>query len=81
MSKRNMHRLELTIKDKNIWKTHLLLRISAVIGRYGPYLMILMLFVTQNNFKFKTVQKFPTVSLDFTQGHLTRRCNRFRVVV
>ena len=31
-------------------KTHLLLRISAVIGRYGPHLMIVMIFVTQNNF-------------------------------
>ena len=33
-------------------KNHLLLRISAVIGRYGPHLMIVMIFVTQieNNF-------------------------------
>ena len=31
-------------------KTHLLLRILAVIGRYGPHLMIVMIFVTQNNF-------------------------------
>ena len=31
-------------------KTHLLLRISPVIGRYGPNLMIVMIFVTQNNF-------------------------------
>ena len=30
-------------------KTHLLLRILAVIGRYGPHLMI-VIFVTQNNF-------------------------------
>ena len=30
---------------------HLLLRISAVIGRYGPHLMIVMIFVTQNNLK------------------------------
>ena len=30
-------------------KTHLLLRISAVIGRYGPHLMIVMIFVSQNN--------------------------------
>ena len=31
-------------------KTHLLLRISAVIGRYGSHLMIAVIFVTQNNF-------------------------------
>ena len=42
-------------KQKNKQKktnktTHLLLRILAVIGRYGPHLIILMLFVTQNNF-------------------------------
>ena len=43
---------------------HFLLRILAVIGRYGPHLMIVMIFVTQNN--FKTVQEFPTVSLDST---------------
>ena len=29
-------------------KNHLWLRISAVIGRYGPHLMIVMIFVTQN---------------------------------
>ena len=35
------------IYDKQKYeKNHLLLRISAVIGRYGPHLMI----VTQNNF-------------------------------
>ena len=48
-----MYRLELTIKDKNIWeKTHLLLQILAVIGIYGSHLMIVnvMIFVTQNNF-------------------------------
>ena len=33
-----------------IYKTHLLLRILAVIGRYGPHLMIAMRFVTPNNF-------------------------------
>ncbi len=32
-------------------KTHLLLRILAVIGRFGPHLTIVMIFVTQNNFK------------------------------
>ena len=49
----NMRRLE-TIKDKNIYNNfaHLLLPILAVnvIGRYGPHLMIVMIFVTQNNF-------------------------------
>ena len=42
-----------TIKDfKKIWKKNLLLLwISAVIGRYGPHWMILMIFVTQNNFQ------------------------------
>ena len=49
-SKGNMRRIELTIKDK-IWKkTCLLLWILAVIGRYGSHLMIVMIFVTQNNF-------------------------------
>ena len=32
-------------------KTHLLLRILAVISRFGPYLTVVMIFVTQNNFK------------------------------
>ena len=32
-------------------KTHLLLRILAVIGRFGPHLTIVMIFVAQNNFK------------------------------
>ena len=40
------------------------LRILVVIGRYGPHLMTVMIFVTQNN--FETVQEFPTVSLDCT---------------
>ena len=45
-----MRRLE-TIKDKNIReKNHLLLRILAVIGIYGPHLMIVMIFVTPQNF-------------------------------
>ena len=38
-----------TIKDKNMIK-QLLLRILAVIGTYGPQLMTVMIFVTQNNF-------------------------------
>ena len=46
---RDWRRLE-TIKDENIWNNHLLLRISAVIGRCGPHLMIVVIFVTQNNF-------------------------------
>ena len=60
MSKGNMHRLE-TIKDKNIWRRRggkrrnkiklFLLQILAVIGRYGPHFMIVMVFVTQNNLK------------------------------
>ena len=39
-------------KTKNILKKKKkkLLRISAVLGRYGPYLMTVMIFVTQNNF-------------------------------
>ena len=61
------------VKDKNIYcvkkkKTHILLRILAVICRYGPHLMIvMMIFVTQNN--LKTVQELPTVSLDFTNNN------------
>ena len=31
-------------------KIIIFLRISAVIGRYGPHLMIMVIFVTQNNF-------------------------------
>ena len=37
-------------KTKIYEKTRLLLRISAVIGTYGPHLMVVMIFVTQNNF-------------------------------
>ena len=37
-------------KPKIYEKNHLLLRILAVIGRYGPHLMIVMIFVTQDNF-------------------------------
>ena len=40
---------QIWIKDKNIWKNHLLLRILAAIGRYGSHLMSVMIFVTQNN--------------------------------
>ena len=35
---------------QNMKKNHLLLRILAVISRYGSHLMIVMIFVTQNNF-------------------------------
>ena len=38
------------MKKQQQQKPHLLLRILAVIGRYGPHLMIEMIFVTQNNF-------------------------------
>ena len=34
----------------NYEKIHLLLRILAVIGRYEPHLMIVIIFVTENNF-------------------------------
>ena len=37
-------------KTKIYEKNHLLLRISAVFGWYGPHLMIVMIFVTQTNF-------------------------------
>ena len=39
-------------RQKYMEKNHILLRILAVIGRYGPHLMIVMIFVTQieNNF-------------------------------
>ena len=37
-------------RQKYMKKTHLLLRIFAVIGRYGPHFMIVMISVTQNNF-------------------------------
>ena len=52
-SKSNMHRLSRTDTESKwqviiiLWrKNHLLLRISAVIGRYVPHLMIVMIFVT-----------------------------------
>ena len=35
----------------SVTKTRLLLRILAVIGRYGSLLMIVVIFVTQNNFE------------------------------
>ena len=37
-------------ENKNKNKTHLFLRILAVIGRYESHLMIVMISVTQNNF-------------------------------
>ena len=37
-------------RQKYVKKTHLLLQILAVIGRYGSHLMIVMIFVTLNNF-------------------------------
>ena len=47
-------------------KTHLLLRISAVIGRYGPHLVIVMIFVTQNNLKrSRNFQPSPWILLSF----------------
>ena len=36
------------MEKQNKTKTHLLL---SVIGRFGPHLTIVMIFVTQNNFK------------------------------
>ena len=39
-------------RQKYMKETHLFLQILAVIGRYGPHLMIVMIFVTQNNFKW-----------------------------
>ena len=38
-------------RQKYVLKTHLLLWILAVIGGFEPYLTIVMIFVTQNNFK------------------------------
>ena len=45
-----MRRLNQTkvFEEKN---THLMLRILAVISRFGPHLTIVMIFVNQNNFK------------------------------
>ena len=37
-------------KTKIYEKSHLLLRILAVIGRFGPHLTVVMIFVTQRNF-------------------------------
>ena len=57
-------------------KNHLLLRILAVIGIYGPHLMIVMIFVTQNNF-----QNGPGISdrlLGFYQCMLT--FSRYKLV-
>ena len=38
-------------RQKYMKKTHILLRILAVIGRFGSHLMIVMIFVTKSNFK------------------------------
>ena len=38
-------------RQKYMGKNRLLLRILAVIGRFGPHLTIVMILVTQNNFK------------------------------
>ena len=50
-----MRRIELTKKKKKKKsggkKYHLLLRILPVISRYGSHLMIVIIFVTQNNLK------------------------------
>ena len=43
-----MRRIELT--KNNIKINHLLLWILPVISRYGSHLMIVIMFVTQNNF-------------------------------
>ena len=51
-------------KTKNYEKNHLLLQILAVLSRYGPHLMIVMIFVTK--ITFKMVQEFLTASLDFS---------------
>ena len=49
-------------KTKIYEKTHLLLRISAVTGKCGPHLMIVMIFVTQNNLKrFRNFRPFPWI--------------------
>ena len=45
----DLKQLKATILKKK--KTHFLLRILAVIGRSGPPLTIVMIFVTQDNFK------------------------------
>ena len=37
-------------RQKYMEKNHFLLQILAVIGRYGCHLMIVMIFLTQNNF-------------------------------
>ena len=66
-------------RQKYMKKTHLLLRISAVIGRYRPHLMIVMIFVTQNN-RFKTVQEFSSDRLlGFYQIGLCRELQPFKV--
>ena len=50
------------LKTKIYEKNHLLLQITAVIGRYGPHLMIVMIFVTQNNLKrSRNFQLFPWI--------------------
>ena len=41
------------------------LLLAVIAGRYGPHLMIVMIFMTQNYFS-ENGAGFPTVSLDFT---------------
>ena len=50
-------------------RNHLLLRILAVIGRYGSHLMIVMIFVTRKNF-----QNGPGISDRFLGFYLTGYC-------
>ena len=37
-------------REKYMKKTHILLRVLAVISRYTSHLMIVMIFLSQNNF-------------------------------
>ena len=59
-------------------KTHPLSWILAMFGRYVPRLMIVMTICdpTWTWITFKTVQEFPTVSVDFTekQQHKNKHC-------
>ena len=67
---------ELAIKDKiyEEKKTHLLLWILAVIGRYGPHLMI-VIFVTQNNF-----QNGPGISDRLLGFYLVSQCGSMLII-
>jgi len=66
--------------EKNTQKVHLLLRILAVVGRYGPHLIIVMTFVTQNNLKrFSNFRPSAWILPPGVSDHLSQSRYYYRV--